>query len=48
MRIKDELVKLLLIDTIGIGSAYVAAAMIEIIIALVKENKRKQDNGITI
>ena len=41
MRIKDELMKLLLIDTIGIGSAYVAAAIIEMIITIVKENKRK-------
>lgn len=41
MKTKNELIRLLLIDTIGIGSAYVAAAVIAIVANLIKENKRK-------
>lgn len=44
MKIKSELIKLLLIDTIGIGSAYVAVAFVTILANLIKENKENKSH----
>lgn len=40
MKIKSELAKLLLIDTISIGSTYVVVTLITVLAALIKENKK--------
>ena len=42
MRIKSELLKLLLIDTISIGSVYVAVSLTTILANLIKEIKKER------